>query len=295
MNHTLLYVLAGVGLLGIGLTLVLFLVCGRVATEPAQGSRTRIQDVPQEYWAELAGQRVFFGHQSVGYNLVAGIQDLMKEHPEIRLNVVESPKAAAFEQPVFAHAKVGRNGAPASKIEGFRSALESGVGGKVDIAFFKFCYVDIEAETDVVGLHEQYRVAMEALSRQYPRTSFLHVTTPLLSVRPDSISSPKQFLKVILRHGSVLEANRKREQYNTLLKASTSATNLFDLAFWETFDASGQRTFQQFGGQKVHVLAPSLTYDGGHLNARGRKDLAEQLLVALAKVAHERSQQKPKA
>ena len=60
----------------------------------------------------MRNRRSFLGDQSVEYNLTAGIKDLMKEHPEIQLNMVEATNAAAFDQPVFAHGRVGCNHEP---------------------------------------------------------------------------------------------------------------------------------------------------------------------------------------
>jgi len=261
----------------------------RVRTEPSPVPRQRIADVPREYWAELAQQRIFFGHHSVGFNLVEGIHELMKEHPEVKLNLVETTNAAAFDRPVFAHGRVGRNGDPASKIDGFRAVMESGVGARVDLAFFKFCYVDLNADTDSEGLHAQYAATMDALARKFPNVRFLHVTAPVVSVPRASVASPKRFLKVLLGNAGHWEDQLGRDRYNARLRTACGGqTGFFDLAFWESVNAAGQRSYRTRGGQKIFVLTPTLTTDGGHLNGPGRREVAEQLLVALAHAAHER-------
>ena len=40
-----------------------------------------IKDVPAEKWQELSQKKIYFGHQSLGNNIITGIQDLMKEYP----------------------------------------------------------------------------------------------------------------------------------------------------------------------------------------------------------------------
>jgi len=39
--------------------------------------------------------------------------------------------------------------------------------------------------------------------------------------------------------------------------------------------------------QKVFIMLPQYTTDGGHLNEEGRKIVAEQLLIVLAELANE--------
>ena len=59
----------------IGVTTML---CTRIKTKE-DTSRIMLQsidDVPQEYWAKLAEKRIFFGHMSVGYNMINGIEDI---------------------------------------------------------------------------------------------------------------------------------------------------------------------------------------------------------------------------
>ena len=50
---------------------------------------TDIKDVPNEQWEKLAAKKIYFGHQSVGFNIINGINDLMKENSKIQLKIVE--------------------------------------------------------------------------------------------------------------------------------------------------------------------------------------------------------------
>ena len=57
--------------------------------------------------------------------------------------------------------------------------MEKGIAEKVDIAFFKFCYVDITRETNIERLFEHYVNVMSYLNDKYPGVKFLHVTVPI--------------------------------------------------------------------------------------------------------------------
>jgi len=245
-----------------------------------------IDDVPREHWAKLAEKRIFFGHQSVGYNIVDGITDIINERDYIKLNIVEAREPSAMDEPVFAHSQVGMNTKPFSKIERFVEIMDSGVGSKVDIAFFKFCYVDIMRYSNPQEIFDGYSAAMTELKDRYPNTKFLHVTVPIRSVPKGAKRYLKQTVKLIIGKPGFFEDNMMRLRYNDLLNNAYSKTGFFfDLALIESVNASGFGCYALKGTEKISVMAPEYTEDGGHLNSLGRKKAAEQLLVILAEIA----------
>lgn len=247
-----------------------------------------IDDVPGEYWKALAGKRIFFGHQSVGYNIIDGIADVANEHDYIKLNVVQTRGPAEFDRPLLAHAQVGRNHDPASKIESFKHIMDAGVGNKADIALFKFCYVDVTRESDPKKIFDSYRAAMEDLKRRYPRTRLVHVTVPLCSAPKGIRRNLKQSVKSLIGKPGVLEDNVMRERYNKLLRDAYSGKEpVFDLALIESINPNGLKCYAPKKAERVPVMALEYTDDGGHLNGVGRKKAAEQLLIVLAQTAHE--------
>jgi hypothetical protein len=244
-------------------------------------------DVPKECWKKLAGKKIFFGHQSVGYNIMDRIADIINERDDIKLNVIESREVSVFDRPVFAHLQVGKNMDPVSKIKSFIDVMDSGVGAKVDIAFFKFCYVDIMRNSDPEKIFNLYSTALRELKERYPETKFLHVTVPLRSTPKGIERNLKQSIKLLIGKPGVLDDNIKRERYNELLTDAYSKTEpLFDLALIETVNPDGFRCYAVKGEEKVHVMASEYTEDGGHLNSRGSKKVAEQLLICLAEIAN---------
>jgi hypothetical protein len=268
---------------------ILIMVVSKIKTRTCSDKITlpSIDDVPGDYWEKLAKKKIFFGHQSVGYNIIDGIMDVMNERDYIKLNVIGAREPSAFGQPVLAHSQVGVNTKPFSKIKRFEEIMDSGAGSKVDIAFFKFCYVDIMRNSDPQEIFDGYCTAQKGLKKRYPDTKFLHVTVPIRSVPKGAKKYLKQTVKLLIGKPGFFEDNIMRQKYNDLVNKNYSKTGfLFDLAHIESVNAKGFGCYAQKGAQKVYVMAPEYTEDGGHLNSLGRKKVAEQLLIALAEIAN---------
>jgi len=281
------YILMAVAVvLTIGVTTML---CTRIKTKEDTNRimLKSIDDVPHEYWVKLAEKRIFFGHKSVGYNIIDGIEDILNECKQIKLNIVETCDPAEFDLPIFAHSQVGSNTDPVSKIESFTNIMDVGVGNKVDIAFFKFCYVDVTRDSDPQKILDRYRAAIEDMEDRYPQTRFLHVSAPIRSVPKGAKRTLKQSVKLLIGKPGVLDDNMMRLRYNKLLNDAYFETgSVFDLALIESLRPGGLRCYADKGTERVYVMAPEYTEDGGHLNDVGRKKVAEQLLIILAEMAN---------
>ena len=258
----------------------------KVKTDTNEITLPSIDDVPKEYWVKLAEKKIFFGHKSVGYNIIDGMKDILNERDYIKLNIVQTDNPTDFDQPIFAHSQVERNTDPASKIKNFRSIMDAGVGDKVDIAFFKFCYVDVMRDSDPQQIFDCYNKAIEDLKVRYPGTKFLHVTVPVCSAPKGTKRNLKESIKLLIGRPGVLDDNIMRQRYNTLLRDTYSQQEpVFDLALVESVNLSGFRCYANKGAERVFILAPEYTKDGGHLNKQGRKRAAEQLLIVLGEIA----------
>ena len=277
--------IAAAGLLAVG-TLTMVMARIKTRTDTNKVTFPSIDDVPKEYWSKLTDKKIFFGHQSVGYNIIDGIRDIINERDYIKLNIAEAREPAAFDRPVFAHSQVGMNTKPFSKIERFEEIMDSGVGSKVDIAFFKFCYVDIMRDSDPREIFDGYRAAMEGLKERYPQTQFLHATVPIRSVPKGIKKNLRQSIKLLIGKPGFFEDNMMRRSYNELLKDAYSKTEaFFDLALVESVNAGGFSCHAIKGAEKVQVMALEYTEDGGHLNELGSRKAAEQFLIILAEIA----------
>jgi len=248
-----------------------------------------ISDVPQEKWEKLAQKKIFFGHQSVGFNIIDGLKAVMAENPNIRLNIVHTSDADKFDDALFAHTWIGQNTDPSSKIEAFDNIMRNGVGDKVDIAFMKFCYVDITSRTDIDKVFDDYKSTLSGLEESFPGINFIHVTTPLTS-KPTGMDAlikiAKNVIKIIIGKPVFdYKDNMNRNRYNEkLLTGYAGKYAVYDLAKVESHFQDGRATSFSVGGDTYYSLAPDYTNDGGHLNEQGSKIAAEQLLIMLANI-----------
>jgi hypothetical protein len=225
----------------------------------------------------VAQERVYFGHQSVGKNILDGLQEL-SEAAGRPLKIAELPQAARLAGPGIGHLFVPENGDPLRKLANFKLAL--GEGSQADLALVKFCYVDIKADTDMQALFDAYRRTIDELRVKNPRTTFVHVTLPLTTVQ----TGPKAWVKRLLgRAPNGTLDNVKRDQYNTLLRRAYAGREpIFDLARIESVAPDGTQATVQWDGTQAPAMVPAYTDDGGHLNHAGRLRAAEEFVRVLA-------------
>jgi hypothetical protein len=168
--------------------------CGRSTMKDMNIDLSALNNVSQQKWDELNGRRIFFGHQSVGFNLVEGLNAVMQEVPQIKLNILETRATGDFNKPVFGHTRIGKNRFPLQKCDDFRSVMIDGMGNTVDIAFFKFCYVDVTRGTDVKAIFDYYVETMKKLEISFPKVRFVHFTVPLTADGTDIKTKIKKML-----------------------------------------------------------------------------------------------------
>ena len=261
--------------------IVLFLVvatsgCGKRASRTAD-ARSRPFLSEQEI-ARLASEKVFFGHQSVGSNIIDGIRDVLKTDPRLKLKIVTSSDPQAVAGPALIEFKIGQNGNPRLKDEVFAVILDKGMGKQGGIVMYKYCYLDIDSSTDVGTIFDTYRGKIRMLKTKYRAVKVAHITMPLTTVE----SAPKAWIKSKLGRVTARDLTVKRNQFNTLLKQTYAGVDpVFDLAEVESTHRDGSRSYFMRNNAKVYTLAPEFTIDGGHLNEIGRRTAAEQFLLFL--------------
>jgi hypothetical protein len=264
---------------------IVLLVCGSTGGQTMKtekGNLSSTTDLPEAAWQKLGQKKIYFGHQSVGDNIMDGVSRLMESNSHIKLKIVETNDPTAFKEPVFAHSSIGKNDDPDSKIMAFRNYMEKGIGNKADIAFFKFCFWDIRNHVDIQGVFKRYRETLSELRNQYPKTRFIHVTVPLMHF---STGMRDRLRRTV---GATVENdldNVKRNELNKLILEEYSGKEpVFDIATIQSILPDGTRTVASLGGKNYFYLASEYTNDGGHLNEQGRKVVAEQLLITLARI-----------
>lgn len=244
-----------------------------------------LDSIPEQKWEKLSRKKIYFGHQSVGANIIDGIKDIIQKDSKLKLRIKETSDKNDFSAPIFAHSRIGRNRDGQSKINDFQNKVKSDLGNNVDIAVFKFCYVDIWKDTDVQKLFDSYKKTMQKLQEEFPKTVFIYTTIPLKTVK----TSWKTWIKKLIGQDFIWEYadNIKRNEFNTMIRQEYEDTGkLFDIAFAESnFPDGFQEEFKK-NGKKFAALSPLLTDDGGHLNELGRKVVAASLLKTLTDVGN---------
>ena len=243
-----------------------------------------LKKVPDAVWEKLSKEKIYFGHQSVGFNIIDGIKDLMKENPKIRLNIVETKDGSDFGAGIFAHSRIGKNVDPEAKIKDFTKLIDEQLGGKANAAALKFCYVDMSAKTNVQKVFADYTRAVEELEKKYPHMTIIHFTEPLTT----SKTTWKTWIKKIIGKKEIWEYddNIKRNEYNELLRQKYKGKEpIMDIAEIESTYPDGTRCTFKKDGKTYYSMVPEYTTDGGHLNEIGRKKAAEQFLLLLAGLA----------
>jgi hypothetical protein len=231
-------------------------------------------------FALLHHKRIYFGHQSVGANIIDGVHDLCRADPAHRLNIVESCDPDAFTGPVLGHSRLGRNHEPRSKIDAFSEVLNAGLGNKVDVALFKFCYVDVNEDSDVASLFRYYRSVMAQLAVACPHTLLVHVTVPVTTL-PGVL--PRIVGRLLRRHNRTAHDNFARTEYNRMLTETYAGKEpVFDLAGIESTAPSGRVIRFSLRGRELRALVPSYSSDGRHLSGLGRRVVATAFLQYLA-------------
>lgn len=205
--------------------------------------------------------RILFGHQSVGADVLLGLQEIDDSvTPAVALEAT-GPLPVSGE--LLAHFRVGTNGQPHSKIDHFVSCVRERRSEQIDIALFKFCYVDIIDDASARLLVGEYCSRMDELQAESARPIIAHVTVPLRA-RPRGLGS--LFRATLGKPSKELARNAARHDFNEALRQRYVDTGLlFDLAA-----AEADRGPQGRSGKRPPSLHPDYTNDGGHLNRIGR-------------------------
>lgn len=235
---------------------------------------------PASMWSPLRKKRIYFGHQSVGRNILDGVRAVLTDHPQIPLSIHETTDPIEIAPAVLGHSLIGQNGDPVGKADHFSSLIREGIGDSVDIAMMKFCYVDFDLQTDYRSVFEEYRRRMADVRAAYPDLRIVHLTVPLTSPQ----TGPRAWFKRLVgRPVRGYEDNRVRAGYNDLLRREYGGKEpIFDLAALESMGLDQEALTVRLRRERHPVLVPEYTDDGGHLNALGRSVVAEQLLLFLA-------------
>jgi len=215
--------------------------------------------IPDSALSEARSLEVLFGHQSVGQNILDGLAALENHSPSrYKLNLQAYPTFKAGG--CISQFPVGSNGNPSSKISDFQSKVNSGSAQGVQVALFKFCFVDFTDSTDVSSLLQSYQTTMSALESGHPSVKFVYCTVPITTTYMAT-----------------------RAQFNAQLRSYCEANGkaLFDIASIEAYDPSDKPV----GGSQPTLYAGYAQGDGAHLNSTGSIRLARAWWWLMARLA----------
>lgn len=213
----------------------------------------------------VKSKRILFGHQSVGGNMMSGVSDLYASYSVSEPTIIDYlPEINSASGGFFAEFYVGDNYDPLGKIADFNTVVRQ-YASRLDIAFMKFCFVDILAGTNITQVFNSYRSVMDALSQDFPALKIVYVTAALDEWEIDNAVA--------------------REQLNTLIRQTYGATGrVFDLAAVESTRPDGSRVSGIDNGNTYYQLYGDYSSDGGHLNDTGVQVVDKALFALLAKL-----------
>jgi hypothetical protein len=222
--------------------------------------------------ARTQSLRIFFGHQSVGGNVIAGVQALADSGISLPLQVIRTIDPDSVAGAVLGHEWIGENGDPAGKMAAFLKILRGPGTTTVNTAMMKLCYSDFTKNTDPQALFASYVAMVDSLRAARPDLVLAHVTTPL--VAPDG--TLKYLLRTVRGRLTNAARNTRIQEYNALMRSKYGpGGQLFDLA---AFEAGGSM-------ERGAALRAAFTDDGEHLNASGQRVVSSAYLSFLGSVA----------
>ncbi|MBN1983043.1 MAG: hypothetical protein JW795_16035 [Chitinivibrionales bacterium] len=213
----------------------------------------------------ISGMKIFFGHQSVGENILDGVREIVsiyKGSPSV--SIASMDDSTEITTPALYHYSLGKNGDPIGKMQDFSRILhQKNHGSYLDVACMKLCYVDISSSTDVVRLFKQYTAVIAQIKKDFPNLTIVHSTVPLTVYATGVKSKIKRLL--------IPDDNNKRCEYNDLIRTTFSGIDpIFDIAAVESTDPAGTRQSYLYQKKSYFSLIPAYSSDGGHLNSVGK-------------------------
>ncbi len=256
-------------------TAVVLSACGHDTEAVQVDSSAYRQDLES-----LSKARIFFGHQSVGRNLLEGLSEIAQQG-KLPLRIIPIDGAHGDSLPGLFHAEIGKNLEPIGKIEAFTRLLQQSTKPAYDVALMKFCYVDLSRDgfQNPKALAEEYAKGVAAVRVAHPHLRLIHMTIPLTADPPGW----KTTLKRLLHRDTEEDTdNQMRNAFNSEIRKRFAGDALFDLAEVESTLPDGRRSYFMRGRDTIYTLAQAYTTDGAHLNQSGRQHAAAALIRVVA-------------
>jgi len=242
--------------------------------------KIKISEETKQAMNIIKDSSILFAHKSVGNNILSGLK-MLSDETGIDINVKNIDDVSLQNKKIFAHVTGGKNYYPKTKIDSFTKKMSELNGELVpDVAFMKFCYVDIKPDTDVNELLKYYQEKINEIKKEKPGVTLIHLTVPLVT-RSNTMKSK---IKRLLGMDKYSEAsNIKRNEFNDLLTKSFHGEPIFDIARVESTHKDGSREQFMEDGKVYYRMASEYTKDGGHLNDLGQYVVATEMVNFIGK------------
>ncbi len=221
-------------------------------------------------------KRWIFAHQSVGYQVIQGIQSWCNDFSLPNPIVVDVTSGSIPGSGGYlGHWYAGTNGDGFSKLTDFDTRIRGGLHAQADIFVIKFCYADLRPNVGYTPaqLFAQYEATIDGLRASYPTKTFIAATeTIVMEVDEDGPN------------------NALRMEYNNLVRAKYGPpgppNTLWDIALALSTDPSGNRIRTGTAPNWVeHLYSAYASPDQEHISGAGsigRKAASKPLLQILA-------------
>ncbi len=259
---------------------------------PNSPSMSPMTVFPDSSMQLLSTRHIFFGHQSVGQDILDGLVEILREQDKgNKIKVSSTAGLTSFSAPGIYHCFIGKNTEPLSKIDDFEEAILNEKYGKMDIAIMKLCFIDITRSTmkDIDTVFQSYKTAIDRIKSRYPDLILIHCTVPLQTRDAFNDGILAGLYARIMKLFGIRRFdgdNWVRELYNRKIRAAYGSSGaLFDIALLEASSPTGEKCAHTGKSIEVYDLYPPYSNDGGHLNAAGKRYIADKFLEMLLQAA----------
>jgi hypothetical protein len=236
-------------------------------------------------WSGIGARTVYFAHQSVGADIVAGVESLKRDH-SLPLRIVRATDPSTISDPAFVHFFVGQKRDYASKNAALLRLLEAPTRAHQPVVVFKYCHGDIKSPDDGNAMFEAYHDTVDTIQFEHPDVTVVHSTIPLALVAENAVKSGA---RLFLGLHSERELAVARHRYNELLRTEFGGTEpIFDIAKLQATRQDGTIERFAFGGAFIETLAADNTSDGCSLSACAQTVAAAELLEVLSEAIESR-------
>lgn len=216
--------------------------------------------------------RWVFAHQSVGMQVIQGIQTLCDMYglPDPTVIDVETGTIPG-SGPYLGHWYVGTNGDGFSKLTDYNTTIRGGLYTQADIFVLKFCYADLRPNVGYTPqqLFDQYKLIMDGLIADFPTKTFILATETIVMEADED--GPN---------------NGLRMTFNNLVRAEYGDSHLWDIALALSTDPDGNRIRTGTAPNYIeHLYSAYASPDMEHISgvdSIGRRAAAAPLLQILA-------------